>query len=61
VDGANYGCGIKGFNVSKGWDPVTGLGTPDYLRLRDLYLVSLKGGLEFFCGAMEFNSCDHNF
>lgn len=38
VDGANYGCGSKGFNATLGWDPVTGLGTPDYLRLRDLYL-----------------------
>lgn len=38
VDGANYGRGIKGFNASEGWDPVTGLGTPDYLCLRDLYL-----------------------
>ncbi|EIW76276.1 subtilisin-like protein [Coniophora puteana RWD-64-598 SS2] len=28
--GNNPGCGTKGFNASEGWDPVTGLGTPDF-------------------------------
>ncbi|RDL33939.1 Subtilisin-like protein [Venustampulla echinocandica] len=26
--GDSYGCGTKGFPVAKGWDPVTGFGTP---------------------------------
>jgi tripeptidyl-peptidase I len=26
--GDSYGCGGKGFPVKKGWDPVTGFGTP---------------------------------
>jgi len=38
VTGASYGCGGKAFNTVKGWDPVTGLGTPDYERLLKLYL-----------------------
>ncbi|KAJ7323191.1 peptidase S8/S53 domain-containing protein [Mycena albidolilacea] len=33
VDGANPGCGTPGFNATKGWDPVTGLGTPDFKKL----------------------------
>lgn len=28
--GNNSGCGTPGFYASKGWDPVTGLGTPNY-------------------------------
>jgi len=31
--GHNSGCGTTGFNVTKGWDPVTGLGTPDFGKL----------------------------
>jgi tripeptidyl-peptidase I len=38
VTGENYGCGGKAFNAIEGWDPVTGLGTPDYKRLLELYL-----------------------
>ncbi|KAJ7861561.1 hypothetical protein B0H14DRAFT_3134523 [Mycena olivaceomarginata] len=33
VDGANPGCGTPGFNATKGWDPVTGLGTPNFKKL----------------------------
>lgn len=36
--GNNPGCGTNGFNATKGWDPVTGLGTPNYSKLLDLYL-----------------------
>ena len=32
--GANPGCGTQGFPAAKGWDPVTGLGTPDFAALR---------------------------
>ncbi|ATY62440.1 aorsin endoprotease precursor [Cordyceps militaris] len=37
VKGHNYGCGGDGFPADKGWDPVTGLGTPSYERLWDVY------------------------
>ncbi|KAF7332404.1 Peptidase S53 domain-containing protein [Mycena kentingensis (nom. inval.)] len=36
VTGSNPGCGTQGFNASVGWDPVTGLGTPNFGRLLDL-------------------------
>ncbi|KAF7316160.1 Family S53 protease-like protein [Mycena indigotica] len=32
--GKNPGCGTSGFNATAGWDPVTGLGSPNYARLR---------------------------
>ncbi|KAF7328264.1 Subtilisin-like protein [Mycena venus] len=35
--GSNPGCNTNGFNVSKGWDPVTGLGTPDYTKLLEVF------------------------
>ena len=38
VEGSNYGCGSEAFRATEGWDPVTGLGTPDFQKLRDLYL-----------------------
>ena len=31
--GSNPGCGTSGFPAKKGWDPVTGLGTPDFEKL----------------------------
>ncbi|KAG9312210.1 peptidase S8/S53 domain-containing protein [Chiua virens] len=33
VNGTNPGCGTLGFNTSHGWDPVTGLGTPNFPKL----------------------------
>ncbi|RDB20083.1 Tripeptidyl-peptidase sed3 [Hypsizygus marmoreus] len=36
--GHNSGCGTKGFNATQGWDPVTGLGTPDFGKLKKLVL-----------------------
>ncbi|KAF7307383.1 Family S53 protease-like protein [Mycena indigotica] len=32
--GNNPGCGTYGFNATAGWDPVTGLGVPNYAKLR---------------------------
>ncbi|KAF7307417.1 Family S53 protease-like protein [Mycena indigotica] len=32
--GNNPGCDTSGFNATVGWDPVTGLGTPNYVKLR---------------------------
>jgi len=28
TSGSSQGCGVSGFPVTKGWDPVTGFGTP---------------------------------
>ncbi|MCJ1254406.1 hypothetical protein MMC24_002221 [Lignoscripta atroalba] len=38
TSGGNQGCGTPGFEATTGWDPVTGLGTPNYLKLTGLYL-----------------------
>jgi len=34
TSGNNPGCGTNGFNATVGWDPVTGLGTPDFVKLQ---------------------------
>ena len=36
--GNNSGCGTPGFYAAMGWDPVTGLGTPNYAAMLSLYL-----------------------
>ncbi|KAL1985429.1 hypothetical protein VTN96DRAFT_7872 [Rasamsonia emersonii] len=38
TSGNNPGCNTNGFNASVGWDPVTGLGTPNYPKLLELFL-----------------------
>ncbi|KZF23723.1 hypothetical protein L228DRAFT_122834 [Xylona heveae TC161] len=38
TSGGNQGCGTPGFTAVSGWDPVTGLGTPNYPKLLALYL-----------------------
>ncbi|KAH7175335.1 peptidase S8/S53 domain-containing protein [Dactylonectria macrodidyma] len=40
TEGHNPGCGTQGFQTAKGWDPVSGLGSPKFAKLRDL-LVGL--------------------
>ncbi|KAF8258682.1 subtilisin-like protein [Lactarius quietus] len=40
-EGSNPGCGTPGFSAIVGWDPVTGLGTPDFEQL--LYVDDLAG------------------
>ncbi|TIC89438.1 Tripeptidyl-peptidase SED1 [Colletotrichum higginsianum] len=36
--GLNWGCGVdEAFLAGRGWDAVTGLGTPDFQKLVDLY------------------------
>jgi tripeptidyl-peptidase I len=37
VTGTNAGCSTNGFSAVSGWDPVTGLGTPDYQRLLTIW------------------------
>lgn len=32
--GANPGCSTNGFSAAVGWDPVTGLGSPNYAKLK---------------------------
>ncbi|KAF9520163.1 hypothetical protein BS47DRAFT_1336132 [Hydnum rufescens UP504] len=41
TSGNNPGCSTQGFTAVKGWDPVTGLGTPSFPKLLKLFL-SLK-------------------
>ncbi|KAH9885911.1 putative alkaline serine protease AorO [Xylariomycetidae sp. FL2044] len=36
--GDNRGCQTNGFPAVEGWDPVTGLGTPDYPKLLELFM-----------------------
>ncbi|KAJ5336035.1 hypothetical protein MYU51_020039 [Penicillium brevicompactum] len=38
TSGSNAGCGTPGFAAIEGWDPVTGLGTPNYPRLLDVFM-----------------------
>ncbi|KAJ6177663.1 hypothetical protein N7519_008124 [Penicillium mononematosum] len=36
--GSNPGCNTDGFSAAKGWDPVTGLGTPNYPELLRVFM-----------------------
>lgn len=38
VDGNNPGCKSEGFPAAPGWDPVTGLGSPRYDRMLELFM-----------------------
>ncbi|KAH8980738.1 subtilisin-like protein [Lactarius hatsudake] len=42
--GSNPGCGTNGFSAVPGWDPVTGLGTPDFEKLQNIFMTPLGGG-----------------
>lgn len=37
--GSNPGCGTEGFYAEPGWDPVTGVGTPNFAKLLALWLL----------------------
>jgi tripeptidyl-peptidase-1 len=39
VTGSNPGAGTEGFECMEGWDPVTGLGTPDYGKLLKVFMA----------------------
>ncbi|KAG1868062.1 peptidase S8/S53 domain-containing protein [Suillus tomentosus] len=39
TEGRNPGCQTEGFNAAVGWDPVTGYGTPNFQKLKDLVLA----------------------
>lgn len=38
TQGSNPGCGTNGFSCAKGWDPVTGMGTPNYPALLQVFM-----------------------
>jgi tripeptidyl-peptidase-1 len=38
TSGTNPGCNTTGFSASAGWDPVTGLGTPNYPKMLELFM-----------------------
>lgn len=38
IKGSNPGCDTNGFDAAVGWDPVTGLGTPNYPALLDVFM-----------------------
>ena len=44
TQGNNPGCGTQGFSAVPGWDPVTGLGTPNYPKMLKLWLSLGNGG-----------------
>ncbi|KAA1473412.1 tripeptidyl peptidase A [Dentipellis sp. KUC8613] len=39
TSGNNPGCGTPGFNATVGWDAVTGLGTPNFGKLKEIVLT----------------------
>ncbi|KAF2094775.1 putative protease S8 tripeptidyl peptidase I [Rhizodiscina lignyota] len=39
TNGSNPNCGSSGFQAAKGWDPVTGLGTPNFPKMLELFLA----------------------
>lgn len=38
TQGTNAGCKTQGFSAAEGWDPVTGLGTPNYAALLKIFM-----------------------
>ncbi|RDX57219.1 subtilisin-like protein [Lentinus brumalis] len=38
TNGTNPGCGTDGFSAAPGWDPITGLGTPNFPKLLQAFL-----------------------
>lgn len=38
TEGSNPGCGSDGFPAARGWDPVTGLGSPNYEKLLKVFM-----------------------
>ena len=38
VGGSNGACSVAGFEAVQGWDPVTGLGTPNYPKMLSLFM-----------------------
>ena len=38
ANGSNPNRGSEGFQAVEGWDPVTGLGTPNFPKMKELFL-----------------------
>lgn len=38
TEGTNPGCNSNGFTAGPGWDPLTGLGTPNYPKLLEVFM-----------------------
>ncbi|KAH9011980.1 peptidase S8/S53 domain-containing protein, partial [Lactarius deliciosus] len=38
ISGSNPGYGTDGFSAIPGWDPVTGLGTPEFEKLQNIFI-----------------------
>jgi len=47
IGGSNPGCGTEGFTAEVGWDPVTGFGTPNFGKLKDIAVGDIGGLLDF--------------
>ncbi|KAH9053091.1 subtilisin-like protein [Lactarius vividus] len=43
TSGSNPGCDTDGFSAVPGWDPVTGLGTPNFEKLQNIFMTPLGG------------------
>ena len=39
TNGTNAGCGTQGFPAAPGWDPITGLGTPNFANLLATFMA----------------------
>jgi len=39
VNGSNPNCGSSGFSAVEGWDPITGLGTPNYEKMLGVFMA----------------------
>jgi tripeptidyl-peptidase-1 len=39
TEGKNGGCGTPGFNAAPGWDPATGLGTPIFPKMLEVFMA----------------------
>ncbi|KAH8985804.1 subtilisin-like protein [Lactarius akahatsu] len=39
TEGSNSGCGMDGFTAVDGWDPVTGLGTPNFGKMVEILML----------------------
>ncbi|KAH8989845.1 peptidase S8/S53 domain-containing protein [Lactarius deliciosus] len=44
TSGSNPGCDTDGFSAVPGWDPVTGLGTPEFENPQNIFMIPLGGG-----------------
>ncbi|KAH9017787.1 subtilisin-like protein [Lactarius deliciosus] len=58
ISGSNPGCDTDGFTAIAGWDPVTGLGTPDFSRLLHVLRAGIGPGHQRRTFSELFNKSD---